>query len=64
MISNTTLHWESEKVDLTRRYFQPTTYTYNPKTLEPQKMIANTTAMNAANDDINPSIKPNRQLES
>ena len=44
------------KVDLTRRYFQPTTYTYNPKTLEPQKMIANTTAMNAANDDINPSI--------
>ena len=25
------------KEDLTRRYFQPTTYTYNPKTLEPQK---------------------------
>lgn len=44
------------KVDLTRRYFQPATYTYNPKTLEPQKMIANTTAMNTANDDINPSI--------
>lgn len=44
------------KVETTQKRFQPKTTIYNPKTLEPQAMIANSTAWSSASDNLDPTV--------